>query len=122
MTDNSHTAHEPHPTAAMDRQLNDLLYRPNEDTVFMSDFNEDEVIHIELAGKRKVYSEAAYNKLLAERDRLRKALRGIKSMPPSVTWVDQFHGAPSWWRSLVRQMYDIADEALQGDRDDKGRV
>ena len=46
----------------------------------MSDFNEDEVVHIELVGKRRVYSEAAYNKLLAERDRLRGALKEIRSL------------------------------------------
>ena len=58
----------------MSDELRDLLYRPNEDTIFMTDFNEDEVVHVDLVGKRRVYSEAAYNKLLAERDRLREAL------------------------------------------------
>ena len=61
MIDRSHTAHEPHPTAAMDRQYRERI-------------NEDEVVHIELVGKRKVYPEAAYNKLLAKHDRLREAL------------------------------------------------
>ena len=110
MNDNSHTAHEPYPTAAMDRQLKDLLYRPNEDTVFMSDFNEDEVIHIESVGKRKVYSEAAYNKLLAKRDRLRDLVEeayreGWDSSHP----LEHLH--TSWLRSNTYV-------ALQEDRDD----
>ena len=40
----------------------------------MTDFNEDEVVHVDLVGKRRVYSEAAYNKLLAERNRLKDYL------------------------------------------------
>ena len=58
----------------MNDELRNLLYRPNEDTIFMTDFNEDEVVHVELLGKRRIYNEAAYNKLLAERDRLKEAL------------------------------------------------
>ena len=110
MNDDSHTAHEPHPTAAMDRQhrgeeLKDLLYRPSEDTVFMSDFNENEVVHIELVGKRRVYSEAAYNKLLAERDRLRKAI--------------EKHRRDIWGNGPVGHLYDKnLYAALQEDRDD----
>lgn len=40
----------------------------------MSDIDEDEVVHIDVVGKRKVYSEAAYNRVTTERDRLREAL------------------------------------------------
>ena len=108
MTDDSHTAHEPHPTAAMDRQLNDLLYRPNEDTVFMSDcFNEDEVVHIELVGKRRVYSEAAYNKLLAERDRLREALKEIAD-----------ENRVAYTATTAKTFATMARKALQEARDD----
>ena len=70
MNDNSHTAHEPHPTAAMDRQ------HPNLEASYFNE-DEDEVVHIDLVGKRKVYSEAAYNKLLVERDRLQEALNEL---------------------------------------------
>ena len=67
----------------MSDELRDLLYRPNEDTIFMTDFNEDEGVHVELIGKRRVYSEAAYNKLLAERDQLREALYTILMIDPA---------------------------------------
>ena len=96
MIDRSHTAHEPHPTAAMDRQYRDTV---------ISDFNEDEVVHIDLPGKRKVYSEAAYNKLLADRDRLRRALANL----------ERTAGTPAMYDDPVRVE---ARKALKEDRDE----
>jgi len=37
--------------------------------------DEDEIVRIEIVGKRKVYSEASYNKVVAQRDRLRNEMR-----------------------------------------------
>jgi len=46
---------------------------PSANTTDLSCIDEDEIVHIEIVGKRKVYSEAAYNKVAAHRDRLRDA-------------------------------------------------
>ena len=78
MSDDSHTAYEPYPTAAMDQQ-----------------HREDNVIRPELICTRKVYSEAAYKKLDDEYaklwqmygeledkcDRLREVLEKIEVHP-----------------------------------------
>ena len=89
----------------MNDELRDLLYRPNEDTIFMTDFNEDEVVHVELVGKRRVYSEAAYNKLLAERNRLREALDTILMIDPAA-------------EDAAFLAVTVAGEALQADGDE----
>ena len=86
----------------MSDELRDLLYRPNEDTIFMTDFNEDEVVHVELIGKRRVYSEAAYNKLLAKHDRLRDLLNC------AVEWTrdrgyDDPETAPEWFLAALQE-------------------
>ena len=90
----------------MSDELRDLLYRPNKDTIFMTDFNEDEVVHVDLVGKRRVYSEAAYNKLLAERNRLREALRLM---------VDDYENYPG---DISLAIMTRAKAALQEDGDE----
>ena len=47
---------------------------PSANTTDLSCIDEDKIVHIEIVGRRKVYSEAAYNKVVAHRDRLRDAL------------------------------------------------
>ncbi len=51
--------------------------------------------------------------LLAERARLRDALRGIANTPPSGIYDDTFCLPPSWWRALVRSLYGQAEDALK---------
>ena len=105
MIDRSHTAYEPHPTAAMDRQYRgpgmNLLKHDN--------------IHTDLQGKRRIrYLEDEYAKLWQmygdiedERDRLREALEMIATYTPSDGQCDNGH-TPVF----------VAHTALQEDRDD----
>ena len=65
----------------------------------------DDVVHVDLVGKRKVYSEAAYSKLLAKHSRLLEALEEIAYRFGRLAYSED-----------AAKMVDIARKALQEDK------
>lgn len=106
------------PNGHDDLVLRDLLYGDNEDTIFVSEFN-DEVIGIELVGRRKFYTETAYRKLRAERDRLLEAYKVLKELQEcSYYWSEYdvpigIHERIDKAVSGVEAIYEGKDESVE---------
>ena len=94
----------------MNDELRNLLYRPNEDTIFMTEFNEDEVVHNDswFWEKHELLNKLA--ELRGERDQLREALKNVRECTELT--------APAMRLNALLHIEEIVETALQEDGDE----